>query len=472
MTVQNASKGDLQRHMVLEGTRTVNAFQVRWSNRWLAIGRGYDEDGDIAEFLNIPMPADGTLIPLSTGGTRTVNAAPNGILLGAWETLYYDPAPSGDVNQGSFLIVPYTDQIIMQDSAVWVAKRVGSQHIEWADRQRDSGDAVAADFWRNAVAGAADANSNLPDGTTDWSQDIQRRGRLGIGFVQAQTPVAYMDVAAAGRSGTDWRNAADPAHFTGNVTQGPAGENPASGQQFAPGGADPKFAFLHSNGTAGLVWGWNGIITQIGTSSHDVGLRFNGNSGQMSFQAPNIPAAGVFTNWWHRGTVPAPNTAAWQRIFSVNGAQYANEQVLVTGTVGNGNGTEMRWHLRNHAGSQLLRLWSVPAPAGNAGRLSVNPQNVLDDALLVLWGDPRTPAGQFSLGIRGSTLAYLTGAAGRQHAFFSDGASPADVLFFKQTAALHRVIMRNLPAGATQPGGLASGDLWRRTTDNVILMVP
>lgn len=494
MTIQNTAKSDLQRHLVCEGNRFVTGVgaascRIRWGTRWLSIGRGYDEDGDIAEFVNIAMPPVGTPIPVLNAADRPTTA--DGILLNRWETLYYDPAPSGDINQGSFLIVGYTQQFIQGDSWVWIAKYVGSQHVEWADRQHDNGSFGPDDFWRRATNTAdviSDAQLPANAAGVDYQEDIHHQGKVSIGAGQRfggggadeswRVPVALLDVNRWNqlRTGTDRRNAEDVIYATGNITAGTSTvSDPWVGWPVA---ANAKSFIGHLNQTAGFAFGW-GAIHQVGETTHPFVLATSGTGGQFGQHWNGIAAGTQAQTWRNRVSTPSSGIG-WQEVYSAGdpGTQIGQFSFFKHfAPAANLNGYRYEWWSRDRNGTLGLAHRFVPSRfSNNAYRDVINPNNVADDAFLVVWGDPESASGQMSLGVRNAELSYFNGAVNRAHRFYGPQTRPAGqaiLSLIEDGAGRSRARFElGLPSGASQPAGLASGDLWRHTGDNSVRIVP
>lgn len=314
------------------------------------------------------------------------------------------------------------------------------------------------DFWRS------NSGVTLPDGAADTTETIARTGRVGIGNVQSNDPVAQLDLAVGGRSGTDRRNAADPLYATGAI---------AAVGVWAPdaswvGAAGAKAFIGHSNQTAGIAFGWN-VIQQVGVlNGHDLIFALSAPLGQHARHWAGLHSSGgwAYSNEVLAATPPAAGQGFYRRW--VAGNQEVARDLLVRSAPGAGLGWERSWAHRDQGGTYRTSMTHLPSPLSNAHRTSLNPSSLVDDALLILSGSHTASTGHFSIGIRSNRLSFFTGAVGRAHAFYGDTsrAIGQEIATFVDDGTRSRVrFPLGLPVFASDAaaggGGLLAGELYQ-----------
>ncbi|MBC7271618.1 MAG: hypothetical protein H5T76_23395, partial [Streptomyces sp.] len=166
-----------------------------------------------------------------------------------------------------------------------------------------------ADFWRS------NAGAMLPDGGSDTTEAISRTGLVGIGNVPGNTPLAQLDVARGGRSGTDPRTAATVGYLTGAL---PSLSSAASNPATPAAGVE----FRHSNQTQGVGIAYDGVYATGSNANQDFSLMQRG-TGQFFLRHQALLGGLNYLN--HIGAAADTAGQGWYQRWFANGVEVAGE---------------------------------------------------------------------------------------------------------------------------------------------------
>lgn len=113
--------------------------EVTWTNRIIIISYGVHPDTNNSGYWDISLPATGASIPVVGSAARLVSAAANanygGILLNAWDALWYKlPLENGVASQpANFIIVPYTTVFDPDEHWICVVSRDDANNLKVCD---------------------------------------------------------------------------------------------------------------------------------------------------------------------------------------------------------------------------------------------------------------------------------------------------------------------------------------------------
>lgn len=165
-TSLNRVRDTILRQKVMSGggNRFASVTGISWSQRLILMGAGRISPYAINGYLEISMPADGTVIPrygLSGGTPGTATVAGGLIPMAAWDALWYELPANGLQTSlpANFRIVNYLSDFPIPDNWVLVCLKNSDAYAamyKW-------GDGVEQDVWRNLTAASGWASS--PTGT-------------------------------------------------------------------------------------------------------------------------------------------------------------------------------------------------------------------------------------------------------------------------------------------------------------------
>jgi hypothetical protein len=330
---------DLQNLLQMNGTVKVSlAGEVRWTNRFITMTAGitpHETNG----YHDITLPADGFAVPVQGGGTRAVVAATagqtsssGGILLNAWETLWYRAVrlTSNASIPGNFLITTYTTNATTSTPGLLNEASFPGIHAgEWI-RIVSRDDTNKFTFGTGDVVGLGAQISGGHDLTiANWTAMKARAHLDGYAFATFATAnpqrfgltgsIRWMGGGQSNYLNSQGYLDTTPAHRTnGTVVIGVNGAASRTWQTVTAADAIAKF---------GGVQRGNNPITAASTV-----VQINDN--ETLYYAPAIdstgPAAGTWYIAGYAGTVSTP--VHWLPIasYQVTGAS-ATTQVLVGG---------------------------------------------------------------------------------------------------------------------------------------------
>lgn len=291
---------------------------------------------------------------------------------------------------------------------------------------------VAQDFWRS------DAGANQPNGVTDVTEAISRTGATGIGDVPSSTPVARLDVAVGGRSGTDPRSAATAFYATGGLPGMPAFN--AAGLPTPPTIAE----FRHSNQGQGIGFAFNGIYATGNIANQDFALLNKG--------------AGIHWKGWQAATggllfiddkyagVPVAVGHDFVERWYCGGVELATEHLIVERA--NPNFVRKQWNITINNGTYHgMSLRPVNTVAGTEGVELWLDGNRIQRRKLVLFDNGVGIENFFGMGMAGGTLTYQvpSNTAAQAHGWYG-GADQVMALFGNGQLRLQKDQQATVPA--------------------------
>jgi hypothetical protein len=252
---------------------------------------------------------------------------------------------------------------------------------------------------------------------------VLKNGNVGIGTT---APTSLLDLATGTRTGTH-STTAEGFNITANL---PSINN---NDLNTPTGA----RIFHTNGTQGLVFGFDGISAE--GSNNNTTLNLKSQTGTFNLIAGSTSNDNTLQR--SSGSVLANNDFVREKRFAGNFATYLDEDYtqILNATSGSYNIIrQFNINDANNINRSVMRLQNSQVTAdglagvpltGYSGEVFFN--NALQNRRIVLWDGARnSDHGFYGFGINGGTLRYQVDSPSSRHAFFAaiDNVSSKEIM--------------------------------------------